>query len=344
MAEESPLGSLNDAFQAAVNIKSAIVAEKRKNFESKPRFIQAGLYYWQKYQEVREKSIPERLQASRALKEEGTELFRQGDFEKGCFKYEEALTIFRYITSTVQNWKTEGIEDQDLSYFEETGSTESEGVEIKELKSSIYLNIAACCLKIKDWKMAKSACDETLLLDPNNVKAYYRRSRVRTIPASAEIEDFKLALEDLERACDIEPENTDVATERDRVKHEIEKQTQRRKKTFQKILTETVKANKKEQEEEEETKKANKKGDVKKTRDGEGNSGDDKNEEDDDENDDDEDVDPIETEKEEAKRLEAIEREVADIENTIKQGTQFLQHLVQTGGYFDIISRLMCVH
>lgn len=69
----------------------------------------------------------------------------------------------------------------------------------------MFLNIAACNLKTKDFETAIAACDQALKLDPYNVKALYRRARGRALPINSSVEDFRTALNDLKRVIELDP-------------------------------------------------------------------------------------------------------------------------------------------
>ena len=85
---------------------------------------------------------------------------------------------------------------------------------------SLYLNLAACYLKIKDCENALAACNEALILHPLNVKALYRRSRCRIAKWDAGLKDFKLAINDLNLAHEIDPDLSPVTKELKKIKKE----------------------------------------------------------------------------------------------------------------------------
>ena len=70
--------------------------------------------------------------------------------------------------------------------------------------------MAACYLKLKDCKNALAACNEALIIDPQNIKALYRRSKCRSMDINAGSKEFKLALKDLKFAHEIAPKETSV--------------------------------------------------------------------------------------------------------------------------------------
>jgi hypothetical protein len=72
-----------------------------------------------------------------------------------------------------------------------------------EIKISLYLNIAACNIKVKGWTEATAACEEVLKLDKNNVRAYYRRARATALPINAGVPDLRKSIEDLDRVLNL---------------------------------------------------------------------------------------------------------------------------------------------
>jgi tetratricopeptide (TPR) repeat protein len=95
---------------------------------------------------------------------------------------------------------------------------------LKDLRIKLLLNLAACYLKEKQLNDSIKACDEVLKLDPESVKALFRRSKVaesisfnlfkaRLSNINAEEEDYVASIDDLKRAQQIEPNNSEVARE-----------------------------------------------------------------------------------------------------------------------------------
>lgn len=58
----------------------------------------------------------------------------------------------------------------------------------------MYLNIAACNIKTKDFETSISASNEALKLDPYNQKGLFRRARAKALPINSGVEDFRAAL------------------------------------------------------------------------------------------------------------------------------------------------------
>ena len=93
------------------------------------------------------------------------------DLRKYIFLINQALAIFKYINSSVINWKNEAIKDEDLSYHEDKGESLQEKEEIYKLIISALLNISLCYLKLNKYNELKLVCNEIIERDTKNVKA-----------------------------------------------------------------------------------------------------------------------------------------------------------------------------
>eukprot|EP01022_Parablepharisma_sp_SALTPOND_P028822 TRINITY_DN71825_c1_g1_i1.p3 TRINITY_DN71825_c1_g1~~TRINITY_DN71825_c1_g1_i1.p3 ORF type:complete len:357 (-),score=56.41 TRINITY_DN71825_c1_g1_i1:1506-2576(-) len=245
------MNSFNELFKCAANIKAAQLAEKRKNFDKQPHFIQSGLYFHDKLKEVRSQPVFQQLLASEALKAEGKQEFNKGEYEIALQKFEEALSVFRYITPSNAKWREEAIEDTNLTYTDYCGESKEEQEKIKAVKVLCYLNISACCLKLKDAKNAIDASCEALKLDPYNVKAMYciflgqkcryRKAKAEIMKANfSDDTGYSKALKDLEQALKIEPQNEDIREEYKKVRQQLEKSTNNEKKILKGFLANSV--------------------------------------------------------------------------------------------------------
>ena len=165
--------TFNDLMKCAASIKSAQLAELRRNYDKQPAFVQSGLYMHERLKDIHAQNTADQLLYSEKLRAEGKEEFKNGKYDESLYKFEEALCVFRYIIPSNEKWKKEPIEDSKLTYIDFTGNNEEEKLKIKEAKIFCYLNIAACHLKSNNSKIAMDACNETLKLDPKNVKALY---------------------------------------------------------------------------------------------------------------------------------------------------------------------------
>ncbi|KAH7447367.1 hypothetical protein KP509_01G103500 [Ceratopteris richardii] len=128
----------------------------------------------------------EKLNAASKRKEEGNALFRVGKYWRAGKKYERAA---RYV-------------EQDKAFLEE------EKQQAQALKLSCYLNSAACKLKLNEFRLAVDLCTRVLELDPENLKALYRR-----IQAYIQVGELALAESDIKKALQIDPDNKEIKLE-----------------------------------------------------------------------------------------------------------------------------------
>ena len=70
-----------------------------------------------------------------------------------------------------------------------------------------YKNIALAGIKMKQFKLAIIACNEALSINPNNSKALYIRAKARITPMSSGVLDMKEAIDDLEIALKVAPDD-----------------------------------------------------------------------------------------------------------------------------------------
>ncbi|KAL4477101.1 hypothetical protein ABPG72_015414 [Tetrahymena utriculariae] len=202
-------------FQDSANFHSEAMKEQRKKFESKPSFIRAGLYYFQKFQEMHHQQIQQKYFACELLKISGNQKFKNQEYESACDLYEQALSIFRFVRNKRENWKKEGLYDDDLEYIDENGKSDKEKKSVKGLKVVLYQNICLVYLKLsknncQNVNDAFYACNEAIKLDQKSSKAYYLRAKARLDKAALNNEDFKQSIKDYKRALELDPENQNI--------------------------------------------------------------------------------------------------------------------------------------
>ncbi|EPZ31050.1 Peptidyl-prolyl cis-trans isomerase, FKBP-type domain-containing protein [Rozella allomycis CSF55] len=112
----------------------------------------------------------------------GNEKFKAQKYVSALNFYEKGL---KYVEST---W---GVED------------ENEKKQFESLKLSILLNIAACCLKVKDFIKVKTVCKKALEIDSKNVKATFRLA----------LNEFDESFKTLEKARELDPEDKGIFVE-----------------------------------------------------------------------------------------------------------------------------------
>merc|ERR1711991_508653 len=113
-------------------------------------------------------------------KEEGTELFKGGNYRPAAARYHKALT-------------------HASKFFDLSPDDEKE---VKAVKLSLYLNLAQCYIKLENYDNVIRNCDEALSLEPKNAKALFRRAF-----AYETKKDWDRALDDLKNAAESNPDD-----------------------------------------------------------------------------------------------------------------------------------------
>lgn len=205
---------LGNILQEAVKLKSAQMNQKRQTYEKWPYFVQHTLFHGEKDDFKAQRQLPfdEKIKIGESIKEEGNKLYGAGSWSDAVDKYEEAATLVYYCYSNDPGWRknNRGIDDDVLVLVDDQGSTEEEAKQQKKLRLSCCLNLAACKQKLEKYEEAIKACDVALELDPNSVKALYRRAEARVRPSSSTAYDHDCAIKDLAKANMLEPKNATV--------------------------------------------------------------------------------------------------------------------------------------
>nr|KAE8947094.1 hypothetical protein PF009_g3292 [Phytophthora fragariae] len=207
MSAENPFA---DLMTKAVKLKGAQQAQLRTQFDSWPQYFQHSLFMQESVVTVRTKPFADRIAVAEGMKAAGNTHFNAEAYEDAVAEYEKALAVFKYLENKDPGWKKKGIEDGDMLITDFKCDDAEDQKRLDALKISCYLNIAVAKFKLKEYPVCIRACDDTLELDPKNVKAYYRRAQALITPASSGALEFDRAIEDLQKAYAIDPENRGV--------------------------------------------------------------------------------------------------------------------------------------
>mmetsp|Transcript_11818 Transcript_11818/g.14701 ORF Transcript_11818/g.14701 Transcript_11818/m.14701 type:complete len:760 (+) Transcript_11818:157-2436(+) len=159
--------------------------------------------------DFRKLSKPDRMKKVIMNKDEGTSLFKDGNFEPASLRYKRSL--------------------QHCDKFFDL--SEEDKKEIEDIKLSLHLNIAMCHIKLEAWEFALKHIDEALKIDPESCKALYRRALVLE-----KQKDFDKAKNDLLKAQKISPDDKAVIRLMERVNIQIKRQDAKAKKMAQKMF------------------------------------------------------------------------------------------------------------
>eukprot|EP01015_Nassula_variabilis_P004917 TRINITY_DN1348_c0_g1_i32.p1 TRINITY_DN1348_c0_g1~~TRINITY_DN1348_c0_g1_i32.p1 ORF type:complete len:467 (-),score=121.27 TRINITY_DN1348_c0_g1_i32:128-1528(-) len=148
----------------------------------------------------------EKYEEAQKLKQEGNNAFKVGDYKKAKKFYDDALD---YVESEIET-------------------------EIVKFKLTLYLNISAAALKLKEYKVAIERASNCIEHEPSNVKAFFRRAQ-----AYAEFSEYDNAIKDLQTALEVEPNNQDILNELRKIKEKVKKINQKEKGMYSKIFAES---------------------------------------------------------------------------------------------------------
>ncbi|GFR48206.1 hypothetical protein Agub_g10064 [Astrephomene gubernaculifera] len=155
-----------------------------------------------------------RLRAGEAIRLEGNELFKAGNYSEAVLRYSSAA---RYV-------------GQD-SFNDPAAVSEQQATALQQAVISCLLNRAACRLKLS--KPEAALTDAVAVLDqaPDNVKALFRCGQ-----AKLALKDFSGALADLKRASELEPSDKGIAAELARCKAAVEAERKKERATYARMF------------------------------------------------------------------------------------------------------------
>lgn len=122
------------------------------------------------------------LESSQKLRLCGNDLFKNNQFKKAIEQYDKAIRPLNMIRANA-----------------------ADQVQVNQAKISCFLNIAACHMKLSEYRETIRFCSKALEIDANTVKALFRRSQ-----AYCYVKEFKEANDDISLAAKIEPQNKEV--------------------------------------------------------------------------------------------------------------------------------------
>jgi tetratricopeptide (TPR) repeat protein len=159
--------------------------------------------------DTRRLNFPRRLEIVMKNKKEANELFSDGNYKHAAARYAKALSH--------------------CSKFFDLSPTQEE--ETREVKLSLYLNLALAYIKLEKLDNAMQSCDDALKIDSKNTKALYRRASV-----FYQKRKFDDAMRDLVKAEKESPGNKDVKKLRGLVDQQLIKQKNKEKAMAQKMF------------------------------------------------------------------------------------------------------------
>jgi FK506-binding protein 4/5 len=151
----------------------------------------------------------EKVEAAAARKEKGNTYFKAGRMQQAIAAWDKAVGFIAYDKTFPDEVKTK----------------------VKEIKRSIWLNLAAAHLKLSEWKLAAENAGKVLELDPFHVKALYRQAQ-----ALMGTQDYVEAEEAVKKGLSVEAHNTDLQALLKKLKVAMKDQQTREKAIFSKMF------------------------------------------------------------------------------------------------------------
>mmetsp|Transcript_11589 Transcript_11589/g.26993 ORF Transcript_11589/g.26993 Transcript_11589/m.26993 type:complete len:732 (+) Transcript_11589:97-2292(+) len=235
-------GTMQDPLRHAMGMRTAQDNKKMHKWLSWPSLFQNTIFHAYQDAEVaairKESDVHKRVEFSRGLKEQGTALLQNSDFDKAIQAYEKAAGVLRYVECTRPDWRNadgsfKGIEDDWLQVRDETVCGEGpQAADARTQVVSCYLNIALAGQKQENWATVLAATSEALKLDDSCVKALVRRAHARVTPMTATEEDWDLALADLTHAAKAAPQDKVVRDELQKLRAQRKAQREAQKAKF----------------------------------------------------------------------------------------------------------------
>jgi len=173
-----------------------------------------------KPKEPEEMTVVERSNHVQKCKLLGNNAFKQEDWQFASYAYEEGVKYMSYEPGR------EGIVD---SKFDHGGMEQLE--EDHKLLVALLTNLAACYLKVGDESRAADKCTEALNLQPENMKALFRRAQARFA-----LGQWDRVMADISRMLELEPQNKAAEQMRRSVDVEMKKGEKKTKEMFSKMF------------------------------------------------------------------------------------------------------------
>ena len=125
------------------------------------------------------------------------------------------------ILHNLELYTKKGIADEDLVYTNDEGRTQQENELLNSLKLGLYINLAHCYFHVLDLKNSRASCKEALRLDPSSAKGLHLLAKTINSDSTSTVVDLREALENLKRACTLDPSDHEIQQDLAKAKMQI---------------------------------------------------------------------------------------------------------------------------
>mmetsp|Transcript_29313 Transcript_29313/g.49237 ORF Transcript_29313/g.49237 Transcript_29313/m.49237 type:complete len:434 (+) Transcript_29313:139-1440(+) len=193
-----------EMMKKAAEMKTAQLKEKRRQWDATPDWYKNTMVHERsgEVKDIREgEAIDKRLEAAVKFKDEGNEFYSNGKLDKAVDSYVKSVALFRL-------WRRK--DDNQEIWFERGDEqlTQPERQKAEKVLVTCFTNIAQVFVKKKKWYEASYACTQALELDPDHVKALYRRALARVAEDTSTT--LELAVKDLRHAAKVDPDDIEI--------------------------------------------------------------------------------------------------------------------------------------
>jgi tetratricopeptide (TPR) repeat protein len=166
--------------------------------------------------------VAKNISTAVALKEQGNSAFKEGDYAKAMVAYHQ---IYMYVNGYSSGGGGGGL---GLPGSTTKEVSPQEMAQISELKVAHHSNLAMCHMKQGlNYAKARDNCTKALLIDPDNVKARFRRGK-----CYAQLNAIDEAKADFDRVLQLQPDNNDAKRELRALRGAFEKVRKKEQKKF----------------------------------------------------------------------------------------------------------------
>lgn len=160
---------------------------------------------FEKAKESWEMNTNEKLEQGVLVKDRGTKYFKAGKFRQAVIQYKKIVQWLEH----------------------ESGLSDEEREKSKSLLLAAFLNLAACYLKLSEYRHALEHCNKALEFEPNNEKGLFRRGE-----SYMGVNENELAKNDFTKVIQLYPNNKAARTQIAKCQQRIHEQHQREKKIY----------------------------------------------------------------------------------------------------------------
>lgn len=177
-------------------------------------------------------SLEERLTKCQEKKSTGGNHFKDGKYDLAIRQYRDVMKLAE-ISEFRDDGKVVELEGQpDSQMPAETDQEKAQREELQQMLLVSYLNLALCYLKVKKLRDCIANCDSALTLDPNNVKAHFRKG-LAYLPTK----DYEKAIEQFDKVLELDPNNSEAKAKKAYCTTELANYYQKQKQIYKNLFS-----------------------------------------------------------------------------------------------------------